>query len=92
MRETLTAGLKNPVQEIEDKLAAKLTNPEDDTIKIKDDIGTSLYKPSKKNFELIYNSMYHGEDIKHEDLSKEKKAHGENNKEMGKMTHNNAVS
>ena len=56
-----------------------------------DDIGTSLYKSPKKNFELIYNSMYHGEPVGHEDLAKTRQKTGEKNKEMGKMSHNNAV-
>lgn len=35
--------------------------------------------------------MFHGEEIKHTDLTIEKKKVGENTKEMGKMSHNNAV-
>jgi hypothetical protein len=88
--EKLIAGLKNPVQDIQDKLAAKISNT-GETVIIKDDIPTSLFISPKKNFDIIYNSMFHGEEIKHTDLTIEKKKVGENTKEMGKMSHNNAV-
>mgnify|MGYP006111053509 CR=1 FL=1 len=60
---------------------------------IKDDIPTSIYKSPKRNFDIIYNSMFHGDTSDHHsDLAIEKKKVGENTKEMGKMSHNNAVN
>lgn len=35
--------------------------------------------------------MYHGGEITHDDLGKEKEKSGVGNKDMGKMSHNSAV-
>jgi hypothetical protein len=72
LTQKLTAGLKNPVQDIESKLASKIEH-QGENIVIKGDIGTSVFKSPKKNFDIIYNSMYHGNsNIEHQDLNKQK--------------------
>ena len=59
---------------------------------IKDDIPTSLFKAPKANFNIIYNSMFHGNtDIQHNDIHKEAEKGAGKNKEMGKMTHKGAT-
>jgi len=73
LAERLTKGLKNPVNEIEAKLASKLEHQGENVV-IKDDIPTSVFKSPKANFDIIYNSMFHGNNnVEHEDLNHQKK-------------------
>ena len=43
-------------------------------------------KPSKKNFEIILNSMEHGKDVTHHDLDAEAAEQGGELKSMGGMS------
>ena len=49
-------------------------------------MGSEVGKPSKKNFNIILNSMEHGKDVAHHDLEAEKKEQGDNLKQMGGMS------